>query len=85
MKSIIEEIYFGNVNGEIRLPKTMESDKVQQLYNKLISKLNENDSPLLDEFLTAVMQQISLEKIKTYKKGFITGFMLAKEIFMEDK
>jgi len=73
MKSIIEEIYFGNVNGEIKLPKTMESDKEQQLYDKLISKLNENDTPLLDEFLTAVMQQVSLEKIKTYKNEYRHG------------
>ncbi len=85
MKSIINEIYYGNINGQIILPKTMGSDKEQQLYNKLIEKLNKEDIPILDAFLTAVMQQVSLENCKIYKKGFITGFMLAIDIFEEDK
>ncbi len=80
MKSIIDEIYFGNICGnDIKLPKNKNNQELE-LYDKLKSAITTEQLKTLDAFLNAVSDRVCLEHCAVYRHGFKTGFLLGTEL-----
>lgn len=83
MKSIIWDLYHGNICGrEIKLP---EKDRMSNLaiYKKLKATLSKESDALFEEFLESSVETEDKARLIIYKRGIATGMLLAIEIIGE--
>lgn len=83
MKSIIEELYLGNVNPNQKFSPDPLADglanTISETEEKLYKILSPQEKKLFNEFVNAYDRLNAIDKVKT----FTTGFQLATKIMME--
>ena len=83
MKSIIWDLYHGNICGkDIRLP---EKDRMNKLvsYENLKATLSKESDALFEEFLELSAEAQDNAMLTVYKRGIATGMLLAMEVIGE--
>ena len=83
MKSIIWDLYHGNICGkDIRMP---EKDRMNKLvsYEKLKATLSKESDALFEEFLELSAEAQDNAMLTVYKRGIATGMLLAMEVIGE--
>ncbi len=83
MKSIIDEIYYGNISSElIRVPKIKSIDSTA--YDDYIKSLSKEQN---EEFVKAVNYLLELDaltNVATFRYAFKVGILLGMEISTEE-
>ena len=80
MKSIIEKLSRGEIEGiNLKLPQE-QLDKEMQLYDKLKEHLTKNGTDALDDYTDVVSLNYEFLVEQTYALAFKTGFLLCLEI-----
>ena len=83
MKSLIENLYYGNVYAkDIVLPEKKRK-KGLALYDKLKATLSKESDELFEAFLELTEDNHDDLMLMIYKRGVSTGIMLAAEAFIE--
>lgn len=83
MKSIIEELYYGNIYAkDIVLPEKKRKKELA-LYDKLKTTLSKESDELFEAFLELTEDNHDDLMLMIYKRGVSTGIMLAAEAFIE--
>ena len=83
MKSMIENLYYGNVYAkDIVLPEKKRKKELA-LYDKLKSTLSKESDELFEAFLKLTEDNHDDLMLMIYKRGVSTGIMLAAEAFIE--
>ena len=83
MKSIIEELYFGNIKGcEISVPKA-DRDKEVTVYDELKATLTPEQSAMLENFITLMSDNSDFILMKAFRRAFAIGVLLGIEITEE--
>ena len=84
MKSIIEELYYGNIDAkeDIVLPEKKRKKELA-LYDKLKATLSKESDELFEKFIELTDDNYDELMRKIYKRGVTTGIMLATEAFVE--
>ena len=83
MKSIIEELYYGNVYAkDIVLPEKKRKKELA-LYDKLKATLPKESDDLFEKFIELIDDHHDDLMLMIYKRGVSTGIMLAAEAFVE--
>lgn len=83
MKSIIEELYYGNIDAkDIALPKRKRKKELA-LYDKLKATLSKESDELFEKFIELTDDNYDELMRMIYKRGVSTGIMLAAEAFVE--
>ena len=83
MKSIIWDLYQGNICGkDIKIPA---KDRMANLaiYKKLKATLSKESDALFEEFLESSVETEDKARLIIYKRGIATGMLLAIEIIGE--
>lgn len=83
MKSIIWDLYHGNICGkDIEIP---EKDRMNNLaiYKKLKATLTKEGDALLEEFLEVSAETQEKSMLMVYKRGIATGMLLVIEAIDE--
>ena len=79
---IFKELYMGNVSEVSRARKIKNKnhyEKEKQLYEKLTSKLAEEDKFVFEEFIDAYGTSLDEEMIDKYIQGLKTGILIGIE------
>ena len=79
---ILKELYYGKVSEVERGRKNINVEtekKEEELYDKIKSKLPEEDKNLMDEFLEVQSENYCEEIIERYIQGVKTGIMIGIE------
>lgn len=83
MKSVIRELYYGNIRGKnIVLPEKTRKQELA-LYDKVKATLSAESEALFEKFLELVENNYDTLMRKIYKRGITTGMLLAIEAFEE--
>ena len=83
MKSLIENLYYGNVYAkDIVLPEKKRKKELA-LYDKLKVTLSKESDELFEAFLELTEDNHDDLMLMIYKRGVSTGIMLAAEAFIE--
>lgn len=84
MKSIIEELYYGNIDvkEDIALPERKRKKELA-LYDKLKATLSKESDELFEKFIELTDDNYDELMRMIYKRGVSTGIMLASEAFVE--
>ena len=83
MKSLIENLYYGNVYAkDIVLPEKKRKKELA-LYDKLKATLSKESDELFEAFLELTEANHDDLMLMIYKRGVSTGIMLAAEAFIE--
>lgn len=83
MKSLIENLYYGNVYAkDIVLPEKKRKKELA-LYDKLKATLSKESDMLFEAFLELTEDNHDDLMLMIYKRGVSTGIMLAAEAFIE--
>ena len=83
MKSIIEELYYGNIDAkDIALPEKKRKKELA-LYDKLKATLSKESDELFEKFIELTDNNYDELMRMIYKRGVSTGIMLASEAFIE--
>ena len=83
MKSIIEELYYGNIEAkDIALPEKKRKKELD-LYDKLKTTLSKKSDELFEKFIELTDDNYDELMRMIYKRGVSTGIMLASEAFVE--
>lgn len=83
MKSIIEELYYGNIEAkDIALPEKKRKKELD-LYDKLKATLSKESDELLEKFIELTDDHYDELMRMIYKRGVSTGIMIAAEAFIE--
>ena len=83
MKSLIENLYYGNVYAkDIVLPEKKRK-KGLALYDKLKATLSKESDELFEAFLELTEDNHDDLMLMIYKRGVSIGIMLAAEAFIE--
>ena len=84
MKSIIEELYYGNIDAkeDIVLPEKKRK-KDLALSDKLNATLSKESDELFEKFIELTDDNYDELMRLIYKRGVSTGIMLAAEAFIE--
>lgn len=83
MKSLIENLYYGNVYAkDIVLPEKKRKKELA-LYDKLKAILSKESDELFEAFLELTEDNHDDLMLMIYKRGVSTGIMLAAEAFIE--
>ena len=83
MKSIIQELYYGNVYAkDIVLPEKKRKKELA-LYDKLKTSLSKENDELFEKFIELIDDHYDELMLMIYKRGVSTGIMLASEAFIE--
>lgn len=84
MKSIIEEIYYGNVSEADKSYKNLKNTKefinMNNNYNKLVDMLNSDQQDVFDKFCEYDAIFYDLINVRTYKNGVKLGMCLMLEL-----
>ena len=83
MKSMIENLYYGNVYAkDIVLPEKKRKKELA-LYDKLKATLSKESDELFEKFIELIDDHYDDLMLMIYKRGVSTGIMLAAEAFIE--
>lgn len=83
MKSLIENLYYGNVYAkDIVLPEKKQKKELA-LYDKLKATLSKESDELFEAFLELTEDNHDDLMLMIYKRGVSIGIMLAAEAFIE--
>ena len=83
MKSIIEELYYGNIDAkDIALPEKKRKKELD-LYDKLKATLSKESDELFEKFIELTDDNYDELMRLINKRGVSTGIMLAAEAFVE--
>lgn len=83
MKSIIEELYYGNIDAkDIALPEKKRKKELD-LYDKLKATLSKESDELFEKFIELTDDHYDELMRMIYKRGVSTGIMIAAEVFIE--
>lgn len=84
MKSIIEELYYGNIDAkeDIVLPEKKRKKELA-LYDKLKATLSKESDELFEKFIEITEDHYDELMRMTFKRGVSTGIMIASEAFIE--
>lgn len=83
MKSIIEELYYGNIYAkDIVLPEKKRKKELA-LYDKLKATLSKESDELFEKFIELTDDNYDELMRMIYKRGVSTGIMIASEAFIE--
>ena len=83
MKSVIWDLYHGNICGkDIKVPVKDRKEEFA-VYDKLKATLSEESDALFEEFLEKASESQGEAMLMTYKRGMATGILLAVEAFCE--
>ena len=83
MKSIIEELYYGNIDAkDIALPEKKRKKELD-LYDKLKATLSKESDELFEKFIELTDDHYDELMRMIYKRGVSTGIMIAAGAFVE--
>lgn len=84
MKSIIEELYYGNIDvkEDIVLPEKKRKKELA-LYDKLKATLSKESDELFEKFIELTEDHYDALMRMIFKRGVSTGIMIASEAFIE--
>lgn len=84
MKSIIEELYYGNIDAkeDIILPEKKRKKELA-LYDKLKATLSKESDELFEKFIEITEDHYDELMRMIFKRGVSTGIMIASEAFIE--
>ena len=84
MKSIIEELYYGNIDvkEDIVLPEKKRKKELA-LYDKLKATLSKESDELFEKFIEITEDHYDELMRMIFKRGVSTGIMIASEAFIE--
>lgn len=84
MKSIIEELYYGNTDAkeDIVLPEKKRKKELA-LYDKLKATLSKESDELFEKFIEITEDHYDELMRMIFKRGVSTGIMIASEAFIE--
>ncbi len=84
MKSIIEELYYGNIDAkeEFVLPEKKRKKELA-LYDKLKATLSKESDELFEKFIEITEDHYDELMRMIFKRGVSTGIMIASEAFIE--
>ena len=84
MKSIMQELYYGNISSpkDIRIPEKTRK-KEAAIYEKLKATLSEESNKLFEEFVNQSADNYDELMLVVYKPGLSMGILLACEAFIE--
>lgn len=83
MKSIIEELYYGNIEAkDIALPEKKRKKELD-LYDKLKATLSKESDELFEKFIEITEDHYDELMRMIFKRGVSTGIMIASEAFIE--
>ncbi len=83
MKSIIQELYYGNVYAkDIVLPEKKRKKELA-LYDKLKATLSKESDELFEKFIEITEDHYDELMRMIFKRGVSTGIMIASEAFIE--
>ena len=80
MKSIIEELYYGNIDAK---EDEKKRKKELALYDKLKATLSKESDELFEKFIELTDDNYDELMRMIYKRGVSTGIMIASEAFIE--
>ena len=83
MKSLIENLYYGNVYAKDIVLSEKKRKKELALYDKLKATLSKESDELFEAFLELTEDNHDDLMLMIYKRGVSTGIMLAAEAFIE--
>lgn len=83
MKSIIEELYFGNIYAKDIVLSEMKRKKQLALYEKLKATLSKESDEIFEKFIEVTEAHYDELMLMIYKRGISTGILLAAEVFSE--
>ena len=79
MKSIIEQIYYGNIS-EFDRRRVVKSDEELQAYDAIYDRRNAEEKVLFDKFEETLSMNYGEELRATFERGFKMGARMALEI-----
>lgn len=79
MKSIIEQIYYGNIS-EFDRRRVLKSDEELQAYDAIYDRLNAEEKILFDKFEEILSMNYGEELRETFERGFKMGARMAIEV-----
>lgn len=84
MKSIIEELYYGNIDAkeDIVLPEKKRKKELA-LYDKLKATLSKESDELFEKFIEITEDHYDELMRMVFKRVVSTGIMIASEAFIE--
>jgi hypothetical protein len=83
MKSIIQELYYGNVYAkDIVLPEKKRKKELA-LYDKLKATLSKESDELFEKFIEITEDHYDELMRMIFKRGVSTGIMIASEAFIK--
>jgi hypothetical protein len=83
MKSIIQELYYGNVYAkDIVLPEKKRKKELA-LYDKLKATLSKESDELFEKFIEITEDHYDELMRMIFKRGVSTGIIIASEAFIE--
>lgn len=89
MKSILEEIYYGNLRPEENIvPKNPEyrsiNKEITANIEKFQKKLSEDDFKQFEELLDMIDNINSTNSCEAFVKGFKIGMLVTNEVFQQE-
>ncbi|NWL88667.1 hypothetical protein DMN77_13930 [Paenibacillus sp. 79R4] len=86
MKSVIEELYYGNLHPEERIVPTDPeyrplNRKISKLIEEARERLSENDFALLEQILDLTNDSNSMVTSTSFVEGFRMGALVMVEVF----
>lgn len=79
MKSIIEQIYYGNIS-EFDRKTVVQGDDELKAYEAIYNRLNAEEKALFDKFEEILSMNYGEELRATFERGFKMGARMAIEI-----
>ena len=80
MKDILTKLYYGQIDISNKKPDITRSNKENDLYDKLQSKLEKETFDEFQEFLMLYADRYSSYQEFAFNQGVKLGFSLAKEL-----
>lgn len=83
MKSIIQELYYGNIYAkDIPLSKKKCKEELE-IYDKLKATLSKESNELFEKFIAITEEHYDELMLLIYKRGVSTGILITTEAFSE--
>ena len=83
MKSLIENLYYGNIYAKDIVVPEKKRKKELALYDKLKATLSKENDELFEKFIEVTEDHYDELMLLIYKRGVSTGILLAAEAFSE--
>ena len=80
MDTLLNRLYYGQINEAEKNPKVKQTDKELETYDLLCSSLNKEQIALLDTWYKQIADRFSARIEFTFERGVKLGFHLAREI-----